>query len=151
MPIIREPFVFNLGQPVICYVLGAPEDDLPKSQDKLRQLIQELILPATKEANSGGLLNIGELGYFVAILWLDDGRPAVDLWCFFSTESSANPDVNFTYCNEYGSEPAATVTCGDSLIILGMEELQRRTSISLDKYIKGPRPMLPDLLLATDG
>jgi len=146
--VIREPFVLNLGKPVVCYVLGQPGDRLPESQHELGQLIQALILPAVEEADNGGLQSIGEPGHFVAILWLDGDQPAVDLWCFTGTEISNNPGVNFTYCNEDGFEPSATVTCGNSLVILGMEELHRRACGGpFNEYINGPRPTLPDFLV----
>ncbi len=136
MSVIRAPFAIP-SKSMICYVLGDKEDSLPESQEE----IQKLVLGLTS-----GLVTEVSSSYCVAFLWQFEGVPAVDLWTYSDIDKEPNPDVRLTFrCDEW--EAGNTESCENSVIILGREAELRRSCPSLEAFITGPRPQLPDYLI----
>lgn len=153
--VIRAPFVYRTndgdgGRNVIVYTLGYSTTALPESRDALQALTQELVEGETQQVSrpypSDNTL------FFIAFVWVDrdnDNDPCVTLFQHNACVDEQNLFVSQRCLNNTGHiEEWDGYTRSDEHIILGLEELQRRTSDSFDEYINGPRPALPDFLVA---
>jgi hypothetical protein len=139
-----NPLSLNIrGTHIIVYLDQGIEKILERKTDAIQKhlesLLEKNILPKS-------------IDYLIIFLWAEDSEIMSDVWIFTKT-------------NEWGSGPLADarifqgqkqvnnmgIGSGNTLIVLGKEEEQRRKSKSLDDYLSGPRPKLPgELLLGED-
>jgi len=77
-----------------------------------------------------------KLDYFIGILWASQGKPILDLFGYGGiSRGDQNPEVYSWVITDGEWGRGNPITCGDGLILLGMEEEGRRQAGSLDEYI----------------
>lgn len=87
--------------------------------------------------------------YLIAVLWGCDNDKMVDLFGYSGLDLKnwpGNPEVSsYIFKDGVYLPKNKAISCGDGLIILGEEERYRRTTKSLEDYIKNP-PKIPGLV-----
>ncbi len=82
--------------------------------------------------------------YHIVILWDNDGDKMSDVWIFDKLESwQSGPLVDVKIFRNFDSENSIGVSAGDGLVMLGYEEMHRRSKSEFSEYINGQRPTLP--------
>lgn len=88
-------------------------------------------------------LNTGN--YHIVILWEYEGDRMTDVWIFGEPESwNSGPLVDVKIFRNFDIETNIGVSAGDGLVMLGAEELKRRSVSDFKDYIYGNRADLPD-------
>ncbi|MDP1694142.1 MAG: hypothetical protein Q8L34_01240 [Candidatus Woesearchaeota archaeon] len=90
------------------------------------------------------VLPFGRNNYSIVVVWADANKMRHD-WFYFHSISQwpGNPSVDVYVFKNKGFLPREhQVTCGDSLIMLGIEEQHRKTTKSRAEYLR-TRPDLP--------
>lgn len=86
--------------------------------------------------------------YVIAFLWGNQGRRVAELFGFGGVKDwPGNPEV-YSWVFEDGvyKPEERQISCGDSLVVLGREEDQRRKTKSCDEWLcRTPSPNLKDL------
>lgn len=92
--------------------------------------------------------NLGYATYILGIVWGGTscrGREVLELFCYYGMKDwPGNPDVSERLYRD-GELVSGPVTCGDGLILLGLEESCRRKAGSLEQYLE-EAPQLPVFL-----
>ncbi len=92
-----------------------------------------------------------DIDYQIIMLWAEDKDPMTDMWIFTKTDAwGSGPLANVKIFRGYKEVNDIGVGSGNTLIVLGREEEQRRKSQNLEGYLSGPRPNLPDFLLLNE-
>ncbi len=80
--------------------------------------------------------------YILATLWGNNYHKMIDFFCFSNVANwPGNPDVEaFVTENGIVVPKRAALTCGDTLIMLGVEEKYRRGTDNFRSYISTPPP-----------
>lgn len=86
--------------------------------------------------------------YFIAFCWRSDGKPYVDLWKFSSNpvDDLSGPLADMGVFCEGNKIETMGVASGNTLVVLGLEDLQRRSQPTIESYLKS-RPKLPEGLI----
>lgn len=143
------PFTTRVSNiPIIIY----PMRDLKKVFDHRQARVIEDYLLNLYEQQS--YLQSG--AFHIVILWTDQTEVMTDIWMFKQLESA---EAGYTIdCKTFRSmhpEIGDGITASDGLIMLGreveLEEKLRKQGHSIDDYINGERPYLPDVLQPTVG
>ncbi len=83
--------------------------------------------------------------YHIIILWDNEGDIMSDVWIFDKLESwQSGPLVDVKIFRNFEVENSIGVSAGDGLVMLGYEEMHRRSKTKFDEYINGNRPELPE-------
>jgi hypothetical protein len=127
------------GLPVIVYLDQGLEKVMDRKIISIRNHIKDLL---DKHGISKGA------DYLILILWTKDGKIMTDAWVFTKTDSwGSGPLADAKIFRGYAQVTDIGIGSGNTLIMLGREEEQRRNSLNLKDYLSGPRPKLPDFLL----
>ncbi|MBU3905252.1 MAG: hypothetical protein KJ906_03835 [Nanoarchaeota archaeon] len=137
-----KPIVITINEtPTIIYPCPGIEKVFNK-EDKvcIEKYLQELY--DKNNLNKNGKYNI-------IVLWNDDKDIMVDLWIYDKIESwGSGPLVDVKIFRNAVLDMSTGVSAGNGLVLLGLEEQQRWQSKSLEDYLKGSRPKLPDQINA---
>lgn len=109
------------------------------TEDVTKQLISSLV--RNPELVTGA-------AYLLAAMWGCDEKKIIDLFAFSDIgDWPGNPDVAaFVLENGVYAPENKKITCGDTLMVLGIEEKHRRRCTNLDDYMRRP-PGIPDLTI----
>jgi hypothetical protein len=82
--------------------------------------------------------------YLVAFCWRDGTTPMVDLWCFSKNpvDDISGPLVEAQVIRAGQATLERGIASGNTLMVLGLEEQQRRATKSIADYLSS-RPALP--------
>ncbi len=82
--------------------------------------------------------------YFIGFCWKSGDRPYIDLWRFKANpvDDHSGPLADMVVCQSGKCVQNMGVASGNTLAVLGLEELHRRDCGSLEKYLL-LRPELP--------
>lgn len=133
--------------PILVYPMKGIEELVNRGDNSSIQLHLEKLY----RANEGVV--IGKL--HIAILWVDDSHIMTDIWQYTQIETE---NTGFTIdCKTFQDIEPITgngLTASDGLIMLGREtefqEKVRKQSRSIDKFVFGERPILPDEINPTE-
>ncbi len=84
---------------------------------------------------------LGDADFILAAVWGSQRGKEIDLFKYDNTLSNwpGNPDVSsYRFTNGILKPEEKQITCGDTLMILGLEEQYRRTTDRLSTYIQTP-------------
>ncbi|MDH4468483.1 MAG: hypothetical protein QE271_10515 [Bacteriovoracaceae bacterium] len=95
-------------------------------------------------ALSGSGWELKESLYFIAFCWKSNGLPYVDLWRFKlnPVDDHSGPLADMVVFQSTKQVTEMGVASGNTLVVLGLEELHRRKCSSLENYFI-QRPELP--------
>jgi len=89
--------------------------------------------------------------YHIVILWEYDGTTMADVWLFGEPENwHSGPLADVKVFQDMKPYNGIGVTAGDGLVMLGAEEMHRRSKGTFEEYLK-ERPQLPEGINAEEG
>ncbi len=149
MSLFYKPFTTVLSQvPVIIYPMKGIESLVARSNpDSIVTFLKDLY---TKQPS----LQSGV--FHIVILWCGDGELMTDAWVYRELESNeAGYTIDYQTFRGVEMEKGAGITASDGLIMLGreteLEESLRLKGKSIEEYVFGVRPTLPDPLNPTES
>lgn len=82
---------------------------------------------------------VEDADYMLAAIWGNENSKMIDVFKYTDVKDwPGNPDVSAFVMQNGVYIPRKEITCGDTLIVLGIEEKYRRTTKSLKEYMKNP-------------
>ncbi len=86
---------------------------------------------------------IGDGIYLIAAVWGENGNKMIDLFKYSHFNGwPGNPTISaFVIKNGVYIPERKDITCGDTLIVLGLEEKIRRRTVGVSHYINSPPPI----------
>ncbi|MBI4019888.1 MAG: hypothetical protein HY367_01035 [Candidatus Aenigmarchaeota archaeon] len=89
--------------------------------------------------------------YNIDILWNSHNDVMADVWIYDKVEEwGSGPLVDVRIYRNFARDTSSGVSAGNGLVILGLEE-QHRWATSLEEYIEGERPNLPERISLGKG
>ena len=130
----------NRVTPIRVYIHNAGLKKTFGTLDNAENYVMDQI--STEKSELSGLLYLYD--FVISALWSNGKDKIMDIFGFSDVKDNwpGNPDViNWLWYNgknRFIKDARDIATCGDTLIILGKEEEYRRTTESLDSFMRHP-------------